>query len=439
MLVLKFGGTSVADEGAMRQVAEIVATHGGEPDGIVVVLSATSGTTTQLLNIAQLAGSGQAFQEALDNVIARHLHLAQTLVGSTSCIDELCNDCHNYAQAVSELGEWNGATLDGMACFGELLSSTILHQFLCSIGLNSHLVDARSLIATNDDAQHAVVDIDRTTQNCLQSLRSAASLGRINVTQGFIARGYSGRTTTLGRGGSDYSAAIIGACLGAREIQIYTDVSGVYTADPRLVESAHPIAELSFSEMRDMASYGAKVLHPDTIIPAVHASIPVRVLNTFRPADSGTLISNSVRAEPNIRSVSLVRDIVVISGHASIAHHLLVHAVLRSRIVYTQQSVNSSMICLHGAVDDDVHHVLQHALTGEAVEQHRACLVVVAGLSTQDLPGIVPVIDALKTQKGRPYLVPLSQHCIGCIVDAEYAESAVLAIHSCITRRQDPA
>lgn len=438
MLVLKFGGTSVADEGAMRRVAAIIATHDSEPDGIVVVLSATSGTTTQLLNIAQLAGSGQPFQEELDSVLTRHRQVALALLGSPACIEMLCDECRDYAHAVSELGEWNGATLDGMACFGELLSSTILHSFLRSVGIKSNLVDARSLIATNDDAQHAIVDHDRTRENCILQLRAATCSGTVNVTQGFIARGQSGRTTTLGRGGSDYSAAVIGACLAVREIHIYTDVSGVFTADPRLVASAYPIAELSFSEMRDMASYGAKVLHPDTIVPAVQASIPVRVLNTFQPSDAGTLISNSVCAKPSIRSVSLMRNVIVISGHVSLSNHLLAHEGLRPRIVYTQQSVNASMTCVHAAADDD-HNALQHALTGQAAELRNACLIAIAGLSMRDLTVVGPVIETLKAKKGQPYLVPLSQHCIGCIVDAETAESAVLAIHHCITRQQAPA
>ena len=186
---------------------------------------------------------------------------------------------------------------------GSLLSTTILQSAAKSNNINSRFLDIRNYINTNDNYLEAQINAKKTKNKIINFKRELKKYD-ILITQGFIASDTKGVTTTLGRGGSDYSASVIGAFLKADEIQIWTDVSGVLSADPRKVKDVHPIPKMTFDEIRELAFYGAKVLHPDTIKPAIEEKIPVRILNTFKPKDKGTLIVDSVKSSySGIRSV----------------------------------------------------------------------------------------------------------------------------------------
>ena len=437
MLVVKFGGTSVADASAFSAVADIIRRCTHEPDGVIVVLSATAGTTSGLLEIARMAGSGEEHRPMLGKLLDRHRDLAVELIGSNECVSALCDQCVQYAEAVAMLGEWNHVTLNGMAAFGELLSSSILHAMLCANRTPSTLVDARDLIATTEDARGAAVDFETTDRICPAHLRPLLQTGRTIVTQGFIARDDQGRTTTLGRGGSDYSAAIIGAAMGAREILIYTDVSGVYSADPRIVPDASPLTSITFEQMQEMASYGAKVLHPETITPAVRASIPVRVLNTFSPDDEGTCVTSSTGESLDAHAVSVLRSVELITGDPTVTDHLLMQESLRRHVVLSQRNLQRSMTAVLCA-DDMAVGELEIALLEQDHQREAVSMIVVTGCRASN-PDVVRVLSsALAVHVRTARLIPMSPTSIAAIVEREDADTCMRAIHAAVTRRPDP-
>ncbi|MEO5931791.1 MAG: aspartate kinase [Candidatus Kapaibacterium sp.] len=303
-LVLKFGGTSVRDAAAMRRVVAIVAgeiardrTAPGPRAPMVVVTSACAGVTDMLLECARGCG-GERPEEALALVAAlreRHLGILDDLDsadahGGRDDLRAMLDEIERLVRGVAMLGELTPRTTDLFASYGERLSSLLLTAAFRFAGLRAALADSRQFIITDDAFINAVplmAEIDRRAHPAVDPLMATHD---VVVAQGFIGSTIDGITTTIGRGGGDYSGALIGAALGAREIQIWTDVSGILTADPRLVPNARVVPEVTFTEARELAYFGAKVIHPDTILPAVARNIPVVIRNSMAPADPGTRI-----------------------------------------------------------------------------------------------------------------------------------------------------
>ena len=296
MIVMKFGGSSVADAPCMREVAALV--REAHPRSPLVVLSATAKTTDQLFTAATRAEGGD-LPRALElhaALIQRHRDLALELLpeGLPAELDQALADLGGeldlLLRGVALLKELSPRSMDAIASIGERLSTRILAAYL-----GAAWVDARTIMRTDGTfgcGRPLVAELDALTGKLLAPLLGA---GRAVVTQGYIGATAQGLTTTLGRGGSDYSAALFGAALGAEDIQIWTDVEGVLTSDPRVVPEAQPIEELSFAEAAELAAFGAKVLHPATIQPAVEKGIPVTVRHTRRPQGRFTTITGTVR------------------------------------------------------------------------------------------------------------------------------------------------
>lgn len=301
--LMKFGGTSVADAGAFRNVAAIVkAAETGRP---VVVTSAIAGFTNALLASVENAVAGDAHEaaRALDEWFDRHVAVAYELLNSharqafESTVLEARTEVGRLLKIIGSYPVTRPPLQDEIVAFGELLSSQLLAAVLRENDLPARYVDARDCIKTNEEYGSAT-PLPETNATTAEKLQQAIEDGQIPVLGGFIASTNKGITTTLGRGGSDYTAAIVGAALAAREIQIWTDVSGVLTADPRVVPDAQTIPILSYQEAAELAYFGAKVLHPKTIQPAIDKSIPVRVCNSHAPTDAGTLIVAESQAAP---------------------------------------------------------------------------------------------------------------------------------------------
>jgi aspartate kinase len=317
--VMKFGGTSVQDAAAFRRVAEIVT--GEKESSPVVVTSAMSKVTDALLNAFEMAkrDEPQAALESLAPHFERHVEVAKELIGTESqarFFDELeksKTELSEILQRVSRRSLPLQLLKDVVVAYGEQLSSRLLTEVCKAAGLNARHADSRRLIMT-DDEHGAANPIWNETERIIQlELHSLVNHGEIPVMGGFIAASRSGETTTLGRGGSDYSAALVGAALRAREIQIWTDVTGVLTTDPRLVPEAYTLPILSYEEAAELAYFGAKVLHPKTIQPAVDFSIPVRVCNSHQPAMRGTMIlSDSPETENKIKSIAYKKGITIL-------------------------------------------------------------------------------------------------------------------------------
>ena len=321
MLVQKLGGTSVADPEAIRRLVGIVASaRDGEGTGPVVVVSALSGVTDALLTAATEAAKGDATRALtqLEALRLRHLEAVEDLVPGrvdavmahlTPIFDGLTSICSGLAA----LREVSPQTLDVVSSSGELLSSRLVAEALVAAGLPGVWVDPREVIITDDEHMRASVhraDTDAAIQRMVTPLLTA---GEIPVMGGYVGATSDGRTTTLGRGGSDYSGALLGAALRAREIQIWTDVDGMMSADPRVISNPRVVSRLSFGEAAELAYFGAKVLHPATIAPAVEHDIPVRILNARRPDGAGTEIAaDAARLPGELAALACKRGVTVV-------------------------------------------------------------------------------------------------------------------------------
>jgi aspartate kinase len=309
MRVLKFGGTSVADEAAIERLAAIVQRETAADDaacraarrraGVVGVVSALGGATDCLLGIADGARRGDlaAALDLLESLRARHLGVAG-MAGDAGVVARLHGDIHEQfdrlaaiVRSLAVLREVAPRSLDAVASVGELVSSRIVTAALAARGIPAVWADPRALIVTDDSFTAATPLMVETWGRLSEELLPQLETGRVPVTGGFVGATRGGITTTLGRGGSDYSASIVGAGIAADEIQIWTDVDGMLTADPRVHRSPRLVPHLSFAEAAELAYFGAKVLHPKTIQPALSREIPVRILNSRRPDGPGTLIT----------------------------------------------------------------------------------------------------------------------------------------------------
>jgi aspartate kinase len=367
MVVQKFGGTSVADPDAIRRLIEIVRTaRARDGRGPVVVVSAMSGVTDALLQIAASAGSGRA-QEALQKIEQlrhRHLEVAKALAGApdelTAQIDVHFDELCAVVRALAVLREVSPRTLDVIAAIGELLSSRLISAALRQAGIPAEWVDARHAIVTDDDHTRAVPRMRETSAALRASVVPLLDSGRVPVLGGFVGATAAGHTTTLGRGGSDYSAALVGAGTDADEIQIWTDVDGMLTADPRVIAAPRLVPTLSFDEAAELAYFGAKVLHPSTILPAVERNIPVRILNSRKAEGAGTLITaTGADGGSQLTALACKRDLTVVDITSS--RMLMAYGFLRQvfevfeRFRTAVDVVTTSEVSVSVTVDDRRH------------------------------------------------------------------------------------
>ncbi len=329
MIVHKFGGTSVANAQCFANVATIVIEqqkkgrpviskikNGGQSsgqsaplEGAIVVVSAMSGVTDLLISGARAAAEGKdtVCREIKATLLSKHLNVVETLLGHSperlevaGHVEDRLHDLELLYRSIAVLGELTLRGCDAVASFGEQLSAGLLAAVLRENGARAQAFSATELIVTDSNFGAARPRMDVTHERLEQRVRPLLDRSAIPVITGYIAANEQGVTTTLGRGGSDYTAAIVGAGLGADEVWIWTDVDGILTADPNIVPEAKTLAELSYSEAAELAYYGADVLHPKTIRPVTESGIPLRILNTFSPTNPGTLIVKSPRPDRKV-------------------------------------------------------------------------------------------------------------------------------------------
>ena len=311
MIVMKFGGTSLADADRIRAAAEIV--RGRLPRRPIVVVSALAGVTDLL--VRAVAHARQAEREALEPILSDLVRRHRWAVSGVDdarrrhdlglAVDALFEELRQLLRSMRILGEGTPRSSDALLAYGEMLSSRIATAIFADRGIPARLVDAREVMLTDERHGAAEPSIDEVGVRGARLLAPLLAEGSVPIVAGFVGATRDGRTTTLGRGGSDASAAILGSALAAEEIEIWTDVDGVMSADPRRVAGATTRASVSFAEAAELAFYGAKVLHPASIAPAVRRNIPVRVLNSMRPEGAGTVIVAEVApGAPPIASVA---------------------------------------------------------------------------------------------------------------------------------------
>jgi aspartate kinase len=338
-VIMKFGGTSVADAEAMRRVIGIVKDERAEHPSArppAVVVSAMSKVTDRLVELGRLTGEGLAEDgvRIVSDLLARHVQVAGGLVSGpalatlTADLEREFAELTGMVRTLAPLREVSPRSTDAILAMGELASSRIVAAAFVAQGVPAVWVDARKVLVTDGEHTAAVPDMDATCRRTHEIMGAHLVEGEVPVVGGFIGASADGVTTTLGRGGSDYSAAIFGACLDVDEIQIWTDVDGMLTADPRVVPSPRLVPQLSFAEASELAYFGAKVLHPSTILPAVAKNIPVRILNSKRPEVSGTLITAAPRADgATVTALACKRGVTVVDITSS--RMLMAHGFLR--------------------------------------------------------------------------------------------------------------
>ena len=367
MITMKFGGTSVGSSDALRQVCEIVRQAHGQPQerlGVVVVTSAMSGVTDALLRAAEAAVKNnlEICTETCNLLQEKHTEVLETLIPDLAIREQLTTELaqtlrylRRLLESVAVLGELTPRGRDWIAGTGEAIMGPLLTQVLCGAGLPACYIDARTFIVTDCVFGGAEPLIEETERRCRTRLMPLLEEHKVVVTNGYISATADGIPTTLGRGGSDYTAAIIGAALEVDEIQIWTDVRGVKTADPRVVPEAHTLREISFSEMAELAYYGAKVLHPKTVRPAIRKSLPLRVLNTFEPGDPGTRVVNDdqLTLKGDIKAVTAIHNMnmIMIEGRGMIgvpgiaARTFKTVSDVQANVLMISQSSSEQSIC----------------------------------------------------------------------------------------------
>jgi len=365
---MKFGGTSVADPEAIDRLIGIVRRHIEAnleaATAPVVVVSALSGVTDSLVAIAQLAeeGAGDRAAAELKALLERHVVVATAITTESRArvladVRQEFEELVGLVHALAVLREVSPRSRDAMLASGELVSSRIVAAALADHSIPSAWVDARTVLVTDAEHTGAAPDMDETAARARERLAPVVAQGKVAVLGGFIGATANGITSTLGRGGSDYSAAIFGACLDAEEIQIWTDVDGMLTADPRIVPRPRLVRQLSFAEASELAYFGAKVLHPSTILPAVAKNIPVRILNSRRPENPGTRITADGGPEAGqLTAIACKRDVTVIDITST--RMLMAHGFLRrlfevfERFKTAVDVVTTSEVSVSVTVDD---------------------------------------------------------------------------------------
>lgn len=407
MIVCKFGGTSVGDTGAVRRLVDIIRARVNEQPAVVV--SALSGVTDRLLQLARLAEQRDraGIDEAVDGLIRRHAAMAAELKTGDEVVTAITKDAWQLRTRLLAVAghRVTPRLLDSIAGRGELWSAWLVTAALAHGGVNATWVDARHIVITDNRFTRATPDIEKLGAKARSIIPPLLAKGLVPVTQGFVGATTSGFPTTLGRGGSDFTAALLGAALSARRVEIWTDVNGIMTADPRVVPGARTLAMASYDEAAELATFGAKVLHPATQLPLVEAGIPIVVLNSREPEHPGTTIAPDAEllrvGNSPVRCISWKKNITVINIRAP--RMLGTFGFLRAMFeVFERHEVvvdvlASSEISISLTIEDrsrleDVVRDLS-ALGDVWVEENRAIIAVV-GIGIRNTPGLAGRIFA---------------------------------------------
>jgi aspartate kinase len=452
-VVMKFGGTSVADAPAIARLIGIVTS--AVRDGVVpvVVVSAMSGVTDRLLALAEVAAAGgrESIEPEVEALRVRHHKTLRELVGPSdpcaAAIDAVFDELGAVLKALAILREASPRSRDGIAACGELASSRLVAAALAASGVPAAWVDARRALVTDDRYTMAAPLFDETAVAVEGEIEPHVRAGRVPVLGGFVGATREGSSTTLGRGGSDYSASIVGASIGrrmqedpltCREIQIWTDVDGMLTADPRVVSGTHVVPHLSFGEASELAYFGAKVLHPSTILPAVDRDIPVRILNSRNPGAPGTRIgaAPAVRAGA-ITALACKRGVTVIEVTST--RMLMAHGFLRRLFEVFERHhtavdvVTTSEVSVSVTVDDarrlDAIVADLREFAEVAVERDMALVCAVGDGLRGDAHLAVRLLGTLEGVPLRMVSQAASRRNLTCVVHEKDVAAAMSRLH----------
>jgi aspartate kinase len=457
--VMKFGGTSVGDADCIRRAAAIVQATATEGP-VVAVVSAMSGVTNRLIKAARLAEAGN--RESIPGVISelrtQHMKALEALVSEAPRRSEIAkelevvlSELERLLQGTALLSELTPRALDAISGVGERLSAPLVAGALVETGTPSVLISATEVIVTDGYHGHAEPLMAPTRERAEKRLRPLLQKGTVPVVTGFIGATAEGVPTTLGRGGSDYSATILGAALGAQETVIWTDVDGVKTADPRLVPEARTISQISYNEAAELAYFGAKVLHPNTLRPVTAARVPVWIRNSFAPEKAGTKITADRAGDRGgVRALTAIREVTMITvGGPGIvglpdvlARSFGATAASRTSVLLVSQSSSQNDICFIIPTVDEARTVqaLRHAFAREINEHlvdhvsanRNIAIVAVVGENMRGLPGIAGRAFGALGREGVNIIAIAqgsSEYNISLVVEADAMQRAVTTLH----------
>jgi aspartate kinase len=452
MIVMKFGGSSLESAQAIQRVVGIIASRAGRKP--VVVVSAMGKTTDRLLAIAHAAVQGNRAEALAKLAELQQFHLGEATQVAPEAdrqqlkefITEHYVELTELIKGLAALGELTTRTIDAVSSFGERISSYVVTLALRGQGLKAAHVDSRQVIVTNDRFSEAAPLLELTHARLNAVVPALVEDGSIVVMGGFIASTEKGITTTLGRGGSDFSASLIGAALGVEEVQIWTDVDGVMSTNPSMIPDAHRVRVLSFGEASELAYFGAKVLHPSTMLPAVKSNIPVRVLNSRRPQVEGTLIvSETPPCDAVVKSIAYKEGITVVNVQSTrmlMAHGFLakIFAVFE-RHATSVDMVTTSEVSVSLTVDrterlaDIVQELEGFAQVSSTPKQAIVCVV---GEKIRYTPGVAgKVFEALNGINVRMISVGASRLNISLVIEESDLHAAVEALHEAFFAQVD--
>ena len=449
---MKFGGTSVESAEAISRITRIVQSYVSRRP--IVVVSAIGKTTNKLLEAAKEAAAGRREQALvlIDELRGNHLTHGLALAGAAAAELDRYIRAHfewldELVKGLSIVGELSPRSMDAVASVGERLSSLIVSFAFRAAGMCTQHVDSRQVIVTDDRFTQAQPLLEETYALLRERVRPLAKTAVV-VMGGFIGATEDGHTTTLGRGGSDYSASIIGAGVGAEEIQIWTDVDGMLTADPRIAPGGHRVKSISFAEAAEMAYFGAKVLHPATVLPAVEKNIPVLILNSRRPEAGGTRItSEPVPCQNPVKSISCKRGITILNIQSTrmLMAHGFLHRIFEifDRYETSVDMVSTSEVSVSLTVDNHENlepickELRQFAEVSTENEQAIVCLV---GENIRHTPGIAGrAFQVLRQNNIRMISQGASLLNLGFVISDSDLRQAISALHEEFFSELDPA
>ncbi len=460
-LVMKFGGQSVGTTTALTQVLSIVLHERARWDRLLLVVSALEGVTDNLIEAAHLAqmSNRRGYRRIVATLRTRHLALADHLpIGNTerlalrADVDKLLFDVLDNCQTLANNPGENvlSDTVDSLIGAGERLAARIVAALLRHNDLRGVAIDSDGLIVTDDAFGYATPNIDLSREKIQANLLPMLERNIIPVVTGFIGTTPEGRRTTLGRGGSDYTASVVSICADAEELWVWTDVDGMMTTDPREIDEARVIPQMSYDEVAEMAFFGARVLHPRMVAPLQAASIALRVKNVFKPNGDGTLIAAKPTSKPAIKAVTAIQAVTLSAQRSGPITDIsaFVDEVLQETLgspvgaVLSGQSAAQTLLCViiptsagPGAVRNAKEHLerrlLNHETLGDVWQASLATVVTVIGTSLSAQP-IATVLDALGTIKPLLLSVGPATHSLSIVVAPNDAYNALAAVHECV-------
>ena len=439
LVVAKFGGSSLSDVQCMRGSARIAANLSGL--GIMVV-SATGKTTNLLTKLAKMASKGEREEtrELLESLTVRHLEFARELGIDKSEIEDILSDLRSLILNFSENGHYSLSELDRLLSCGEQLSSRLMVRALedAREGGRVEFLDVRTVLKTDDHFGRALPLLDEIAGCCTKILRDRLKEGVTFVTQGFVGSTLKAETTTLGRGGSDYSAALLAEGVGASELQIWTDVSGVATTDPLICSTAKTIKELSFVEAAELATFGAKVLHPTTMWPAMRKNIPIYVGNSLAKEDGGTWIRKEVDDHPMVRAIALRerQSILTLSTPRMVSTYGFLHDIF---LVFKKHKVSvdlvttseiSVAITMSDVIVDKQDLVKDLGSLGQLKVENGYSLIGVIGNKITHTPRLgQDILESISSINIRLLCSGASEHNFCFLVESKCAREIVTVLH----------